>query len=262
MTFKNLSLALCSLFLISCGSGDSGPKAASSRAEKRGTQAVRAEGTPSKAGALKPGDRTWGRIFIDEGFQSGGQVEFQEKVNLLLEPQFKADEVGEVIGLDDSQLSNNEKSETGIAFWGKGLTLTGGLDPNKTDYSEQTGIFDESTASLRVSIFSKLIDSANPGVSIIRETPIHFNDGIEPGVDSGKLVDSYIKNNEVQLIFADQYGKFSLHGTFNNNNFSGNVYFKTDKIDQDDSGAVDVDRKPQYLGKFSVITCGFFTCTN
>jgi len=267
MTFKNLSLALCSLFLISCGSEDGGPKAQSTKAEKRGKQALRAAGTTAAENVNIPGDRTWGRVYLNDTDTYSefiqDQAKFQEQVYLLLEPQFAITRDYIVLGHDDSALPDNEKSETGIAFWGKGLTITGGLNPNRTDYPTQNNIFDPDTAALRLSVFRGLEDSNNAGVLVIEEIPIHFNDGIDINVDSGKLVDSYISGNEVQLIFADAFGKISLHGNFDSQNFTGKVYFLTDAIDQDDTGTpVPVTRDPQLLGKFSVSTCGFFTCAN
>jgi len=258
MTLKNLSFAFVTLFLISCGSDSAGPKALTKKVEKRGKTAVRPAGSLEAPETVKPQASSWGRVFIDDQTQSG-QIEFQQQVASLLEPQFSADEVGVVNGIDDSNLPEEQRALSGIAFWGKGLSLGGGgLDPDKS-YDEQVSVFDESSASLRLSIYSAEIISDTASEQKIQEIPLHFNDG--SGEDSGKLVDSIIIGKRVQLIFADAYGVVSLDGEFDSDNFQGKVYFKTNNLDTNNDGELEaVERNVELLGEFSVSTCGFFTC--
>jgi len=260
MTLKNLTLVISSLFLISCGSDGSGPKAQSTKAEKRGKQAIRAAGTAAEAAVTKPSGSTWGRVYLDESEQDyQTQATFQKQVELLLEPQFRADEVGDVSGVDDSTLPDDQKNDTGIAFWAKGLSFKDGFDPNRNDYPEaEDFIKTDADASLRLSIYRSL---KSGGSGAIEEIPIHFNDE-DHNVDSGGLIVSYILGNYIQVIFADVFGKVSISGRFDKSMFVGQVHFLTQKTDQENTGnLIEVTRDPELLGRFSVETCGFFTCT-
>lgn len=254
MNIRILVIALFSISLIHCGGGDNGVKARKTGgAELRGEQTATALTEAARAEREKPGESTWGRVYINDKFKMDettvldDQNRFQQKIELFLAPQ-AADpeykfEIGQVSGAQDSQ-------KTGIAFWGRGFKVSG-QDFYVEDAAQyQNSQFDDAYAELRLNVY---MDVNNE----VTEVPIHFKGSDD---NLGKLEKSYINGNYIQLIFSDEVGKVSLAGTINSSKYEGLVLFRNYKFDEVAQQMTNEGVNTVILGRFSVDACGFFRC--
>lgn len=248
MKARILIITLSSLFLMSCGSDSGSKNKATGGTDSRGKPIVSAQTADERARLLRPDDATFGRVYIDDRFSTPAQTQdqFQIQVQSLLLASLSPAQIGTVDGSESS-------TSSGIDFWGQGITLNqGAFDPSTLVNFPQgrEDVFNVTSAELRVGIYQQV-------ASGLQEVPLHFNDGTE---NSGSLVDSYVEGSFIQLIFSDEFGKFSLAGNVSRDaqdayQYEGQVYFKNLKV-----GGVTTNEDPQLLGRFSVSACGFFTC--
>ncbi len=250
---KLLIVTLGSLFLMSCGSGADADKAlGTDGVQARGKQIVNA--TANELEVVSPSGITWGRIFTDTRWGGDNQELFKEKLVDFLSPQLKAENVGVVSG----DLNN---TETGVQFWGRGITLNTGADFSLSERPLRTeDAFKVETAELRISIIHK-----NPAAEDFEEIPIHFNSGLQES--KGRLIYSEREGSYIQLIFADSFGKVSLSGILEEGISSDGVattYYTGQLLYRNlkDINGEAVSHEAKVLGQFKVKACGFFKCAN
>lgn len=245
---KNLNGILTILFLsftmMACGGGDSGGQSARSHGgDSRGFRGSE-NFSNSSNGGFNSQNISWGQIY--EYNHTFSVPEFQERAEDFLSPQLDPRDIGSI-----NSTYNN--TNTGIFFFGRGISFRSQPRLNGNNYERATDVFSERSAELRIEVEDNLDNQR--GV-----IPIHFN---EDGNGPGGLTASLVQDDFIQLVFEDELGKVSLEGVvFEATNgeilYQGDVWYRNLAILREGSSIQSVSQSERFLGGFTVDACEFF----
>lgn len=165
-----------------------------------------------------------GKLYGEVTRGSGSQSTFQQSIQNLLAPQ----------QVTAGYVSGDSGQNTGIRFWGIADTSTGAAINGTSNYTIK-----DTTARIRIEIYDEFSYQ-------VGEIPIDISKASSG--ENFRYAGGYIQGTYAQVAFQDTIGWIILDGSFNGSYYTGNVWFGPGE------GQI------EYLGKFTVPTCGFFRC--
>lgn len=222
---KLLMLMLIGVFLVGCQPPNKEKQSYRVGRTARGEVSVGGTPYPNSPGTKGnyPAFPSWNKSgLVTRG--SNSQSGFQDAVQSLLAPQ----------NVVAGYVSGDANQSTGIVIRGVAETSTGAPINGTSNFTIK-----KASARIRLEIYDEYW-------SQVGEIPVDIS-AATSGSDF-KYGGGYIQGSYAQVAVQDSMGWIILDGSFNQSYYTGNVWFGPG------------EGQMQYLGQFTVPTCGFFRC--